>query len=241
LLSFLHCRLAGIGTAARRDDRITTQPARHGGPLHRFELQAEVHHLHVKVVTFNSSRFYLDLGVAAVIWATSFSLDKTIQTREGHLAHSAHDIMESLSYTMLMTAVVGTGLYGCYIDDPAARRDALTGVEAAGLAVPIDELVERATGRLRPFVGAILRQYPTAQAFRALAPRRLARLNYDERHQVGEELARKLIDAAKSSVGSQHSPAHRYACEDLQTFYVNGIKQPRPRSPATSTVGFRRF
>jgi len=69
--------------------------------------------------------------------------------------------------------------------------------------------------------GAILRQYPTAQAFRALAPRRLARLNYDGRHQVGEELARKLIDAAKISVGSQHSPAHqtgvRYACEDLQT------------------------
>jgi transposase len=69
--------------------------------------------------------------------------------------------------------------------------------------------------------GAILRQYPTAQAFRALAPRRLARLNYDGRHKVGEELARKLIDAAKISVGSQHSPAHqtgvRYACEDLQT------------------------
>jgi len=38
---------------------------------------------------------------------------------------------------------------------------------------------------------------------------------------VGEELARKLIDAAKISVGSQHSPAHqtgvRYACEDLET------------------------
>ncbi len=38
---------------------------------------------------------------------------------------------------------------------------------------------------------------------------------------MGEELARKLIDAAKISVGSQHSPAHqtgvRYACEDLET------------------------
>jgi len=98
-----------------------------------------------------SSRFYLDLGVAGVIWATSFGLDKTIQTREGHLAHSAHDIMEILSYTMLITAVAGTGLYGYYIDDPAARSDPLTGVEAAGLAVAINELVERATGRLRPF------------------------------------------------------------------------------------------
>jgi transposase len=69
--------------------------------------------------------------------------------------------------------------------------------------------------------GAILRQYPTAQAFRTPAARRPARLNYDGRHQVGEELARKLIDAAKISVGSQHSPAHqtgvRYVCEDLQT------------------------
>jgi PAP2 superfamily len=31
-----------------------------------------------------------------------------------------------------------------------ARRDVLTGVEAAGLAVAINEVVERATGRLRP-------------------------------------------------------------------------------------------
>ena len=100
---------------------------------------------------FRSRKFYLDLGIAAVIWGSAFGLDNTIQTSEGHLAHSAHDIMESLSYTMLITAVVGTGLYGYYIDDPAARRDALTGVEAAGLAVAINELVERATGRLRPF------------------------------------------------------------------------------------------
>jgi hypothetical protein len=100
---------------------------------------------------FRSREFYLDLGIAAVVWGSSFGLDKTIQTEQGHLAHSAHDIMESLSYTMLITAVVGTGLYGYYVDDPAARRDALTGVEAAGLAVAVNELVERATGRLRPF------------------------------------------------------------------------------------------
>jgi hypothetical protein len=43
---------------------------------------------------------------------------------------------------MLITAVVGTGLYGYYVDDPAARRDALTGVEAAGLAVAINEVVD---------------------------------------------------------------------------------------------------
>jgi hypothetical protein len=34
---------------------------------------------------------------------------------------------------MLITAVVGTGLYGYYVDDPAARRDALTGVEAVSV------------------------------------------------------------------------------------------------------------
>jgi transposase len=68
---------------------------------------------------------------------------------------------------------------------------------------------------------AILRQYPTAQAFRALSPRRLAKLSSDGRHRVGEELARNLVEAARVSVGSQHSQAHqtgvRYACEDLQT------------------------
>lgn len=98
-----------------------------------------------------SPQFYLDLGIAGVIWGASFGLDKTIQSNEGHLAHSAHDIMESLSYTMLITASAGTALYGLYSGDPAARRDPLTGVEAAGLAVAINELVERATGRLRPY------------------------------------------------------------------------------------------
>jgi len=98
-----------------------------------------------------SRNFYLDLAIAGAMWGASFGLDKTVQTHEGHMAHSAHDIIESLSYTMLITAVAGTALYGYYIEDPDARRDALTGVEAAGLAVAINELAERATGRLRPF------------------------------------------------------------------------------------------
>ena len=67
---------------------------------------------------------------------------------------------------------------------------------------------------------AILQQYPTAQAFRGLSRKRLAKLSYDGRHQVGAELAQQLIDAAAISVGSQHSPGHqhgvRYACEDLE-------------------------
>ena len=64
---------------------------------------------------------------------------------------------------------------------------------------------------------AILHQYPTAQAFRGISRKRLAKLSYDGRHQVGAELAQQLIDAAATSVGSQHSPSHqlgvRYACE----------------------------
>ncbi len=68
---------------------------------------------------------------------------------------------------------------------------------------------------------SILRQYPTAVAFRALSRKRLAKLSYDGRHRVGEELAQQLIDAAQVSVGSQHTVAHqigvRYACEDLET------------------------
>jgi transposase len=75
-----------------------------------------------------------------------------------------------------------------------------------------------------PLAIAILRQYPTALAFHGLSRRRLARLCYDGRHQVGSELAQQLIEAAKISVGSQHSPAHqlgvRYACEDLETLRV---------------------
>lgn len=68
---------------------------------------------------------------------------------------------------------------------------------------------------------AILQRYPTAQALRGVSRKRLAKLSYDGRHQVGSGLAQQLIDAAAISVGSQHSPSHqlgvRYACEDLET------------------------
>src|SRR5437762_10228650 len=66
---------------------------------------------------------------------------------------------------------------------------------------------------------AILRDYPTAAAFRGLSVRRLAALRYDGRHQVGIDLARTLIDAARRSVGQHHSATYRlqirYACDDL--------------------------
>jgi transposase len=66
---------------------------------------------------------------------------------------------------------------------------------------------------------AVLHEFPTAQAFQGVTVRRLARLCYDRRHRVGEELARSLIEAARVSVGHHHGFAYRlqvrHACEDL--------------------------
>jgi transposase len=66
---------------------------------------------------------------------------------------------------------------------------------------------------------AVLQDFPTAQAFQGVSVRRLARLCYDERHKVGEDLARRLIEAARVSVGRHHGPAYRvqvrHTCEDL--------------------------
>ena len=66
---------------------------------------------------------------------------------------------------------------------------------------------------------AILHEYPTAEAFLGLPWKRLAKLCYDGRHKVGEEIAKGLVEAAKTSVGQHHGPAYRVqircACEDL--------------------------
>jgi transposase len=56
--------------------------------------------------------------------------------------------------------------------------------------------------------GAIL-GYPTAAAVRAVSVRKLARLCYDGRHKVGEELARALIETAQRSVGQFHAEPYR--------------------------------
>lgn len=66
---------------------------------------------------------------------------------------------------------------------------------------------------------AILATYPTARAFHAVTTRALARICYDGRRKVGDELARQILEAARHSVGQHHGPAYRvqirYACEDL--------------------------
>lgn len=66
---------------------------------------------------------------------------------------------------------------------------------------------------------AILRACPTAKSFESISLKRLARLCYDGRRTVGEELARALLDTAKVSVGQHHGEAYRlqirHTCEDL--------------------------
>ena len=65
----------------------------------------------------------------------------------------------------------------------------------------------------------LLAAYPTAQDFARATPRRVAKLRYDGRHQVGEDRAAQLIAAAKRSVGQHHGPAYRmqaqHICQDL--------------------------
>lgn len=65
----------------------------------------------------------------------------------------------------------------------------------------------------------LLAAYPTATAFATAVPRKLAKVVYDGRHAVGDELARALVATAKTSVGAHHGPAYRLqvttACEDI--------------------------
>jgi transposase len=66
---------------------------------------------------------------------------------------------------------------------------------------------------------AILKGYPTAEAFVGVRPRKLSNLKYDGVHFVGLELATQLLEAAKVSVGRHHGHAYRiqvkFYCEDL--------------------------
>lgn len=66
---------------------------------------------------------------------------------------------------------------------------------------------------------SILKDRQTAKSFVGLRPRALSNLKYDGRHFVGLELARKLIEAAKVSVGAHHGEPYRvqvrYFCEDI--------------------------
>jgi transposase len=75
---------------------------------------------------------------------------------------------------------------------------------------------------------SILKAYPTAEAFVGVRPKALSNLKYDGVHFVGLELAKCLLQAAKSSVGRHHGYAYqvqvKYYCEDLDTLRCR-IKQ----------------
>jgi hypothetical protein len=90
-----------------------------------------------------SPRFYLALAAAAAVWGISFALDKTVQRGVGHMAHSAHAVMENPSYAMLIITAGGTLIYGLYADYLPTRRDSLTGLETACLG----------SDRLNPWLG----------------------------------------------------------------------------------------
>ena len=78
----------------------------------------------------------------------------------------------------------------------------------------------------------LLAEYPTAHTFARAHPKRLAKLRYDGRHMVGDELAQQLVDAAKRSIGQHHGHAYalqaRHICQDLDLW--------RRRSPTSSAT-----
>jgi transposase len=68
---------------------------------------------------------------------------------------------------------------------------------------------------------AVLKEFPTAAAFRRGTVRGLARLRYGGRYTVGVTLARELIEAAKVSIGRHQGVVYdhqvQYICDDLGT------------------------
>ena len=65
----------------------------------------------------------------------------------------------------------------------------------------------------------ILSEYPTAKELAALKPKQLANLRYDGVHAVGVELATKIVEGAKVTVGAHQGAGYalqvRHFCEDL--------------------------
>lgn len=62
----------------------------------------------------------------------------------------------------------------------------------------------------------LLRRYPTAESFKRITAARLAGMPYGARkHKLGPELAGKIVEAARTSVGRHHSPAYRLQVIEL--------------------------
>jgi transposase len=89
----------------------------------------------------------------------------------------------------------------------------------------------------------LLQAYPTAAAFRAATPGRVAALCYAGRHRVGRALADALRAAAATSVGQHHSAAYqlqvRTLCEDLVVLWrrLRALEADIARTLDTHEVG----
>jgi transposase len=136
---------------------------------------------------------------------------------------------------------VGLARFGAQKRPPATRLPAAATEELRELVRRRDRLVQDFGDRVRQLhrlvdlgfpeftryvkgldtelATALLAEYPTAQAYLGVSVKRLARLCFDGRHQVGPELAQALLGAAARSVGRHHGAVYRvqvrYACEDL--------------------------
>jgi len=94
-----------------------------------------------------------------------------------------------------------------------------------------------------PLATTILREYPTAQAFRGIPVHRLAGLRVAGRPRVGEALAQALVAAAATSVGQHHGEPYRlqirYACEDLDLWRgrLRTVERDIERLLSTHDVG----
>ncbi len=89
--------------------------------------------------------------------------------------------------------------------------------QAVDLTFP--EFTRHVRGLDTELATAILSRYPTAAALREMSIPSLARLCCDGYRRVGSTLARRVIEAAKISIGRHHTEAYelqvRYACKDI--------------------------
>lgn len=69
---------------------------------------------------------------------------------------------------------------------------------------------------------AILSEHPTAKRLAALKPKQLANLRYDGVHAVGVELATKIVQDAKTTIGAHQGEGYalqvKHLCQDLDTW-----------------------
>ena len=101
-----------------------------------------------------------------------------------------------------------------------------------------------------PLATTIIHAFPTAKAFAKTNVEELAALKYDGEHRVGVELATKLLETAKKSVGQHHGAAYqlqaRHSCEDIDVLRsrikvldedISGAVQKHEVAKLLTTIG----